>query len=66
VLSGASESPLEQLSHDAECEVRLKFGPASTQDLVVKLSCPSARRLNERGLADAGANLDRQGAASAT
>jgi hypothetical protein len=59
MLSGSSESPLEQLSHNGKCEVRLKFGPASTQDLVVKLSCPSARRLNERGLADAGANLDR-------
>ena len=64
--SGACKSPLEQLPHDAECEVRLKFGPASAQDFVVKLLRPSAGRLNERRLADADANLDRQGATAAT
>jgi hypothetical protein len=65
VRPGASETPLEQLSHHAECEVRLKFGPASAQHFVVKLSRPSAGRLNERRLADADATFDRQSPAPA-
>ena len=61
-----AKSPLEQLPHDAECEVRLKFRRAGAQNVVAKLFRPSARRLNERSFADADANLDYEDATAAS
>jgi hypothetical protein len=57
-LFGTCQEPLEQLAHHAEREADLKLGATRSQDLMTQLSCASARRVQERGLADAGPGLN--------
>ena len=54
------QAPLEQLAHHPERETRLQLRAPRTHDLVAKLICPRARRLNQRRLADTGPALEQE------
>ena len=57
---GSRDSPLEQLAHEAEREVRLVLRPAGTQDFHPLRGRPQACRLHQRGFSDAGSTLDQE------